>query len=126
MVHIIHNSFEFDKIVWSLKDQVKKFYSKVRRLAPIPAGESQDVTNNSCSICLRVPGVPGAPEPRMYQRSRYFLVNIKVKRIIFLELSISFSAKICLELTLCKVRKSRFCLFPHFLKFRQLSLKFST
>ena len=25
----------------------------VRRLAPIPAGESQDVTNKSCSICLR-------------------------------------------------------------------------
>ena len=25
----------------------------VRRLAPIPAGESQDVTNTSCSICLR-------------------------------------------------------------------------
>ena len=24
----------------------------VRRLAPIPAGESQDVTNKSCSICL--------------------------------------------------------------------------
>ena len=27
--------------------------SSVRRLAPIPAGESQDVTNKSCSICLR-------------------------------------------------------------------------
>jgi len=25
----------------------------VRRLATIPAGESQDVTNKSCSICLR-------------------------------------------------------------------------
>ena len=25
----------------------------VRRLAPIPADESQDVTNKSCSICLR-------------------------------------------------------------------------
>ena len=25
----------------------------VRRLAPIPAGKSQDVTNKSCSICLR-------------------------------------------------------------------------
>ena len=25
----------------------------VRRLAPIPAGESQDVNNESCSICLR-------------------------------------------------------------------------
>ena len=25
----------------------------VRRLAPIPAGESQDVTNKSCSICLK-------------------------------------------------------------------------
>ena len=24
-----------------------------RRLTPIPAGESQDVTNKSCSICLR-------------------------------------------------------------------------
>ena len=27
--------------------------SSVQRLAPIPAGESQDVTNKSCSICLR-------------------------------------------------------------------------
>ena len=31
----------------------------VRRLAPIPAGESQDVTNKSCSICLR--GDPWGP-----------------------------------------------------------------
>ena len=57
----------------------------VRRLAPIPAGESQDVTNKSCYICLRgdknalrvislTPGVPGPPESRMYPRSEYFLV----------------------------------------------------
>ena len=25
----------------------------VQRLAPIPAGESQNVTNKNCSICLR-------------------------------------------------------------------------
>ena len=31
----------------------------VRRLAPIPAGESQDVTNKSCSICLM--GDPWGP-----------------------------------------------------------------
>ena len=31
----------------------------VRRLAPIPSGESQDVTNKSCSICLR--GDPWGP-----------------------------------------------------------------
>ena len=31
----------------------------VRRLAPIPAGESQDVTNKSCSICHR--GDPWGP-----------------------------------------------------------------
>ena len=28
--------------------------SSVRRLAPIPADESQDVTNKSCSICGKV------------------------------------------------------------------------
>ena len=33
--------------------------SCVRRLAPIPAGESQDVTNKSCSICLM--GDPWGP-----------------------------------------------------------------
>ena len=56
----------------------------VQRLAPISAGESQDVTKKSCSICLRGekmpsglphdPWVPGAPEPRMYPCSGYFLV----------------------------------------------------
>ena len=41
----------------------------VKTLAPIPAGESQNVTNKSCSICLRgdkkalSPGVPGALKP---------------------------------------------------------------
>ena len=35
----------------------------VRRLAPIPAGESQDVTNKSCSISLRDdPWGPWGPE----------------------------------------------------------------
>ena len=56
----------------------------VRRLAPIPAGESQDVTNKSCFPYVlgvtkmpsdpMTPGVPGALEPRMYPRSGYFLV----------------------------------------------------
>ena len=45
-----------------------------------PPGESQDVTNKSCSICPRDdPWGPGAPEPRMYPRSGYFLVYNKIK-----------------------------------------------
>ena len=45
----------------------------VRRLAPIPAGKSQDVTNKRSFICLRgdknvlgaTPEVPAAREPRI-------------------------------------------------------------
>jgi hypothetical protein len=48
----------------------------VQRLAPILAGESQDVTNKVVPYVLGVtPGIPGAPEPRMYPRSGYFLVR---------------------------------------------------
>ena len=45
----------------------------VRRLTPIPAGESLiKVVPYVLGVTL---GVPGAPEPRMYPRSGYFLVN---------------------------------------------------
>ena len=38
----------------SVRPSVRPLVSTcVQRLAPIPAGESQDVTNKSCSICLR-------------------------------------------------------------------------
>ena len=59
----------------------------VRRLAPIPAGESQDVVPYVVGL---TPGVPGAPEPRMYPRSGYFLVLNKMQNfIIFLAKSVS-------------------------------------
>ena len=59
----------------------------LRRLAPIPAGESQDVTNKSCSVCLRgdkndlwvTLGVPGVPKPWMYSRSGYYLENLEME-----------------------------------------------
>ena len=54
--------------VTSVCPSVRPFvHSSVRRLAPIPAGESQDVTNKSCSICCR--GDPWGP-----WRSGYTLV----------------------------------------------------
>ena len=59
----------------------------VQRLAPIPAGKSQNVTNKSCYNCLRgvknaqgylmTSGVLGTFEPRMYPSSGYFLVVAK-------------------------------------------------
>ena len=59
----------------------------VQRLAPIPAGESQDVKIKIVAYVLGVtkcpqgypmtPEVPGALEPRIYLRSGYFLVSDK-------------------------------------------------
>ena len=48
--------------------------ASLRRLAPIPAGDHKMSLIKVVPYVSGTPGVPGAPEPRMYPRSGYFLV----------------------------------------------------
>ena len=54
MAVLLHLKHYFQRhVCLSIRPYVRTYVRPcVRRLAPIPAGESQDVTNKSCSICL--------------------------------------------------------------------------
>ena len=83
----------------------------VRRLAPIPAGESQDVTNKSCSICLMGDKNALRPARRASEAPAQRVLSSKFRKTNFIKKIFNFNHSLGL-LSKNVPHFWRFCLKP--------------